>query len=102
LDETRRRSSWKMMINLARCLPENVRIKQMNLDVAEVPGVKLNCIVRAADMAEFRQSLSVFLEKIGSTFTNSSRLEMRDVALGEILPGRDDTEYPIEFEFKLL
>ena len=101
LGEARRPSSRKTMINLAGCLPENVRIKNMKLVVAENPGVTLTCIVRAKDMTDFRSSLSILLENLGNTFTGSPRLEKRDIELGEILTGQDYIDYPIQFEFKL-
>ena len=101
LQETRRPSSWKTMLALAGCLPENVRIKGMNLLVAEPPSLALTCVVRAKDMAEFRSSLSMLLEKLGDTFAAGPRLEKRNIELGEILPGQDYTDYPIQFELRL-
>ncbi len=65
LQETRRPSSWKTMLDLAGCLPENVRIKNMNLLVANNPTLSLTCVIRAENTAEFRSSLSMLLENIG-------------------------------------
>jgi hypothetical protein len=101
LEETRRPSSRKTMIDLAGCLPENVRIKDMKLLVAENPNLSLTCVVRAADMAEFSSSLSMLLKNLGNTFTGSPRLEKRDIEVGEILPGQGYTDYPIQFELRL-
>lgn len=101
MNETRRRASWKTMVDLAKCLPENVRIKQLKLEIAAVSGVSLNCVVRAKDMAGFRESLSSLLANISETFTGSPKLETRDVELGEIQSGPGFTDFPIEFEFKL-
>ena len=101
LAEARRPSARKTMINIASCLPENIIIKQLSLDIVEKSAVSLKCIVRAQGMAQFRRSLSGLLENLASTFIGSPRLEMRDVELGEILPGENFTEYPIQFEIRL-
>ena len=89
------------MLDLAGCLPENVRIKNMNLLVANNPTLSLTCVIRAEDTAEFRNALSLLLENLGNTFTTSPRLEKRDVELGEVLPGQGYTDYPIQFELRL-
>jgi len=102
MNETKQRSSWKTMVDLAKCLPENVRIKQLKLDIAEVSAVSLICVVRTKDMAGFRDSLSLLLANISETFTGSPRLETRDVELGEVQSGQGYTDFPIEFELKLL
>jgi len=101
LEETRRPSSRKTMIDLARCLPENVRIKVMKFGMAENPNLVLTCIIRAEDMAGFRNSLSMLLKNLGNTFVRSPRLETRDIELGEISPGQGYTDYPIQFELRL-
>ncbi len=101
LQETRRPSSWKTMMDLAGCLPLNIRIKNMTLLAGENPSLDLTCVVRAENMAEFKHSLSMLLENIGKTFTTSPRLEKRDVELGELRPGQGYTDYPIQFEFSL-
>jgi len=101
LQETHRPSSWKTMMDLAGCLPLNVRIKDMNLMVGETPNLALTCVIRAESMAKFRSSLSMLLKNIAKTFTNSPRLEKRDIELGEILPGQGYTDYPIQFAFRL-
>ncbi len=44
LQETRRPSSWKTMVDLASCLPVNVRVKEMMLSVAENPNLDLTCL----------------------------------------------------------
>lgn len=101
LEETRRPSSRKTMIDLARCLPENVRIKDLKLSVVGTPNLSLTCVVRAKDMADFRSALSSLLENLGNTFTTSPRLEKRDIELGEVMSKQDYTEYPIQFELRL-
>ncbi len=101
LQETRRPSSWKTMKDVVSCLPENVRVQEMELLVAENPNLSLTCVVRAEDMAKFRSSLSMLLENLGNTFTTSPRLGKRDIELGEILPGQGYTDYPIQFELRL-
>ena len=101
LEETRRPSPRKTMLDLARCLPENIKIKDMKLEMAGVPSVALTCIIRAEDMTEFRSSLSMLLENMGNIFVTSPRLEKRDIELGEVLPGQGYTDYPIQFEFRL-
>ena len=101
LGETRRLSSRKTMIDLARCLPENVTIKVMKLGMTQNPKLVLTCIIRAQDMADFRDSLSILLKNLGNTFIRSPRLETRDIELGEISPGRGYTDYPIQFELRL-
>ena len=101
LQETRRPSSWKTMMDLAGCFPINVKIKEMTLLMAENPNLTLTCVVRAENMAEFRSSLSMLLENIGKAFTTSPRLEKRDIELGEVLPGQGYTDYPIQFELRL-
>jgi len=101
LEETRRPSPRKTMIDLARCLPENVRIKGMKLEITGVPKGTFTCIIRVEDMTAFRTSLSILLENLGNTFINSPRLEKRDIELGEISPGQGYTDYPIKFELRL-
>ena len=101
LEETRRPSPRKTMIDLARCLPDNIKIKDMKLELAGDSSVALTCIIRAEDMTEFRSSLSTLLENLGNIFVTSPRLEKRDIELGEILPGQGYTDYPIQFEFRL-
>jgi len=101
LNENRRKSSWKTMANLAKCLPENVRIKQMQIDLAEAPGVNLRCEIRATDMLEFRNSLSTLLDNIAQTFIGSPKIEAQDVELGRIKTSDGYTEYPIAFTFRL-
>ncbi len=102
LQETRRPSSWKTMVDLAGCLPVNVRIKEMLLLVAENPNLDLTCVVRAENMAEFKSTLSTLLENIGKTFSTSPRIEKRDIELGEVLPLQGYTDYTIQFELRLL
>jgi hypothetical protein len=101
LAEARRPSSRKTMLDLARCLPENISIKNMKLLVTENPNLFLTCVVRAKDMTDFKDSLSLLLENLGKTFIHSPRLEKRDIELGEIRPGRDYTDYPIQFKIRL-
>ena len=56
------------MLDLAGCLPENVRIKKMNLLVANNPTLSLTCVIRAENTAEFTQSPSLLLlDNIGET-----------------------------------
>jgi len=73
----------------------------MKLLVAENPNLFLTCVVRAKNMTEFKDSLSLLLENLGKTFIHSPRLEKRDIELGEIRPSRDYTDYPIQFEIRL-
>jgi hypothetical protein len=101
LQETRRPSAWKTMLDLAGCFPINVRIKTMTLLVAENPNLALTCVVRAGNMAEFISSLSLLLENMGKTFTTSPRLEKRDIELGEVLPAQGYTDYTIQFKLGL-
>lgn len=102
LQETRRPSSWKTMVDLAGGLPVNVRIKEMMLLVGENSNLDLTCVVRAKSMAEFRSTLSTLLENMGKTFTTSPRLEKRDIELGEVLHGQGHTDYTIQFQLRLL
>ncbi len=101
LNENRRKSTWRTMVNLARCLPENVLIRRMQIDLAEVPGVNLRCVINATDMTEFRNSLAMLLDNIAQTFVGSLRIEARDVQLGQIRQEQGYTQYPIEFNFRL-
>jgi len=101
LDEGRGPSAWKTTVDLARCLPKNIRIKQMKLAMTEMPAVKISCVVRAQDMADFKHSLSMLLENIGDIFPGSPKLEKRDIELGEILHVQDHMEYPIQLELRL-
>ena len=101
LEETRRKSSWKTMVKLAKSLPENVKIQQVQIDMADVPGIHLRCLVHAPDMAEFRDTLSMLLDKIAQTFIGSPKLEARDVELGKIRRESEYIEFPIEFKFRI-
>jgi len=101
LNENRRKSSWRTMINLAKCLPENVQIKRMQIDLAEAPAVNLRCVIHAVDMTEFRSSLRLLLDEIAQTFVGSSKIEARDVELGQIRQEQEYTQYPITFTFRL-
>ncbi len=101
LAEIRQRSASKTLIDLARALPEDVRIKEMNLRVEQNPGIELTCVIRAESMADFRALLSTLLANMADTFVGSQRLETRDIKLGEVKPGRNYTDYSVQFEFRL-
>jgi hypothetical protein len=101
LEETRRPLPSTTLLNLAECLPEKVRIRQMKVDVTDPPHIALTCVIRAQDTAGFRQLLSGLLENLGNTFTGSPRLSKRDVELIETRVGQDYMDYSVRFELRL-
>jgi hypothetical protein len=102
LQETQTFSASATLLTIARCLPDNVRVSAIQLSLSEAPVAALSCIVRAENMAVFRETLTELINNLGSAFEKSPRLEKQDVELGEIVPGKGYIDYPVQFQVRLI
>ena len=98
-----RSSVQDVIVHLAESLPDNIWVETLDVEVEPDPHVALEGVVKASGPDEFRDALSVFLDKLKTHFLGSRSLRIQEIDMekGTDLEEPEYQTYLFKFEFGL-
>lgn len=81
LSESRRPFPRKVILDVARALPENIQVLEVVVETEPDPAVRIQGTVQASDPEKMGQVLSSFLARLNLFFQGSRSLTVEDIEL---------------------
>lgn len=103
LREMERISPVQIIVRIIKSLPENISIKEINIDLETNPGLDFTGLVTASGPEQFKEFLSVLLTGLGENFKPRLPLTLKDInfEIENTLPESSKTVYFIKFRLDL-
>ncbi|MGA9237408.1 MAG: hypothetical protein WBV91_21490 [Desulfobacterales bacterium] len=103
LSELERRSPQKLLRNIAKSLPPNVRIQELVLETEDNPGVNLKGVIRADNPEHFKACLSTLIANVNENIQGRRAMTVSDIdfEVNQTQPGQGVQDYFINFRLDL-
>jgi hypothetical protein len=82
-------------------LPANVWLKELDMDVASSPAVKVTALVDARDTDHLRRTLTQLVTKVKTTFKNTPALSINDIDVESTSGDDHQTAFRFKIVFRL-